>query len=258
MSVKTIALWIGGLVILAGLWWLATLEPGIGGLSENLSDEVMQPVGTAGADKTYTEENDLYSINITYPTHSNPSIQTAIDALVAEEVERFKQESVSLIDDVEAQRIREHKRPYELVVAYKPYTYKTFTSYEFDIYLDTGGAHPNAFFRTTTFNAQGDELALDELFIAGAAYLPRLSSEAQTLVLAELGRRAGGEVTPEMADTVRMGTAPSPEAIQFFYLKSDGLHLLFPPYQVAAYAAGSFDVAIPFDNLQDILKPEIH
>ena len=205
----------------------------------------------------YTESTYLYSIGISYPSTTNPQIQTRVDEIVAEEILRFKADSVGLIDDIEESRIRAQGRPYELIIEYKAYSDRGLVSFEFDIYLDTGGAHPNSFFRTATFNQQGGELALEDLFLPEAAYLSRLSDEAYSRVLVELGRRVGGEVTSDMADIVRLGTAPSPEALQFFYLEDREIHLLFPPYQVAAYAAGSFDIAIPFSVLRDIVRPEI-
>lgn len=208
-------------------------------------------------DREYAETTDLYFIDIVYPMAESSAAQKRVDGIINEEIAYFKAESVGIIDEQEAARIREQGRLYELIIEYKPYAWGEFVSYEFDIYTDTGGAHPNGFFRTITFNAAGEEIALEDLFIDGAPYLPRLSEEAYQRVLAVLEARVGGEVTPEMEEEVRLGTAPTPEALQFFYLHDGALHLLFPPYQVAAYAAGSFDIKISFSELEDILRPEI-
>ena len=245
MAVKNVVILLVIVAILGGAWWLTT--------------QYSTPVSTLvpQGDHHFAEATDLYSIDITYPAAPSAAIQARIEDIVSEEITRFKSESVGLIDDQEAARIRATGRPYELIIEYKPHAYEDFVSYEFDIYLDTGGAHPNSFFRTATFDAGGQELLLEDLFVEGAPYLNRLSEEAYAGVTAELASRTGGEVTPDMADTVRLGTTPSPEALQFFYLDDGALHLLFPPYQVAAYAAGSFDIAIPLSELQDILRPEI-
>ncbi|HEY4501819.1 MAG TPA: RsiV family protein [Candidatus Paceibacterota bacterium] len=104
------------------------------------------------------------------------------------------------------------------------------------------------------FDLEGNLVTLDQLFAPDSRYLDQLSAAAYPKVVAELAQRAGSTPTPDMLDTVRMGTAPTPEALQFFYLYQGDLHLLFPPYQVASYAAGSFDIAIPLSELSDILK----
>lgn len=146
-------------------------------------------------------------------------------------------------------------RKYVLGGEYEEYKGKNTISYVYRIYTDTLGAHPNHFYLTFIFDQEGNEVVLGDIFISNSEYLTRLSQEAYTRVTEELATRAGGEVYAEMAETVRMGTAPSPEVLQFYYLTETDLHLLFPPYQVAAYAAGSFDIAIPLTDLRDILKP---
>ncbi len=255
MSVRTATTVLVLAVLIGGAVWLSARSGADTPALDSTAEE--QGAGSTWKTERYTESTDVYSIDISYPFITDQQIQTRVDEIVAEEILRFKADSVALIDDIEAERLRMQGRRYELIVEYKGYSDRGFTSFEFDIYLDTGGAHPNGFFRTATFIPQGEELSLEDLFLPEAAYLSRLSDEAYSRVLEELGRRVGGEVTPDMADTVRIGTAPSPEALQFFYLEGGELHLLFPPYQVAAYSAGSFDIAIPLSELSDLLKPEV-
>ncbi len=170
----------------------------------------------------------------------------------------FKQESglESLTEeDIQIQGLGADRK-YALGAEYDEFQGKNTVSYVYRIYMDTLGAHPNHFYLTFTFDHEGNELLLGDIFTQNSDFLTRLSQEAYARVVEELTTRAGGEVYPEMAETVRMGTAPSADALQFYYLTPTDLHLLFPPYQVAAYAAGSFDIAIPLSELSDILKPE--
>ena len=145
-------------------------------------------------------------------------------------------------------------RKYTLDISYKPYVSPGFVSYVFTIYMDTGGAHPNGFYHTLIFNEQGDSVSLSRLFKDNSRYLDRISTFAYGQVLTQLKGKTGRELTPEDENTVRMGTAPSPEALQFFYLDGSDLVVLIPPYQVAAYAFGSFEARIPLDSLKDILR----
>lgn len=250
-TLKAILVLVGFVAIVgAALWFMpapAPQAPVHTGLSYTL---------TQSGERYHEEVTDTYSIRVLYPNIPNAEAQAAVDKVVEEVVGYFKGDIISLINEAEAARIRQEGRPYELGVEYKPYLSARTASFEFDIYLNTGGAHPNAFYRTLVLDKQGKEVALADLFVPEAPYLERLSSESYTRVLAELGERAGSEVTPDMEETVRIGTSPSPEALQFFYLTDDALHLLFPPYQVASYAAGSFDIAIPLTALADILNPE--
>lgn len=180
-------------------------------------------------------------------------ILNTLDSVVAD----FKQENglESLTEeDIRIQGLGENRK-YVLGGEYDEYEGKNTTSYVYRIYTDTLGAHPNHFYLTFTFDQEGNEVALKDIFIPNSEYFTRLSQEAYTRVIEELGIVGEGEVYTEMTETVRKGTAPSPEALQFYYLTETDLHLLFPPYQVAAYAAGSFDIAIPITNLRDILKP---
>jgi hypothetical protein len=57
------------------------------------------------------------------------------------------------------------------------------------------------------------------------------------------------------------GTAPRPENYAVFAIDGDGarpargLVLIFPPYQVAPYAAGAIEVPVPASVFRDLLKP---
>jgi hypothetical protein len=199
-----------------------------------------------------SENTPFYTIDARYPKDAPPYVGKAIIDIIS----AFKEENNLdhlTPEDIQVQGLG-GDRKYALDIKYNSYGSVT-DSFVFTIYQDTLGAHPNTFYRTFTFDRQGREVTLGDLFVSGSNYLERLSTLAYTRVVDELRERAG-EPTPEMLDTVRIGTSPTPETLQFFYVNGNKLHLLFPPYQVAAYAAGSFDVSIPLSELDDILLPE--
>ncbi len=259
MNTKTIASIVLVIVVALGTWWFFTKGPTLPilGQQEMQNTSRLPYTKTPEGDRKYTEETDTYRIEATYPEVANAAMQAAVEAAIKAEIGRFKSDIAVMITEEEAQRIREFGRPYEFSIAYKPYQSKDFVSYEFDIYIDTGGAHPNGFFHTLTLNAEGREVELADLFVSNAPYLERISREAYTQVLAQLTERSNGEVSPDMEDTVRIGTSPTPETLQFFVLDGDSLVILIPPYQAASYAAGTFTVNIPLANLSDILKPTV-
>lgn len=255
MDMRKILLILGILIIAAlGAWWFMAYGPMLPIPAQQETQSGLSYTTTPQGDRKYTETTDTYKVEVVYPNTTDAKVQAAIDALVQGEVERFKANIAVIINTEEAQRIRESGRPYELIIAYKPYQSGNFVSYEFDIYMDTGGAHPNGFFRTLTLDSGGREVTLADLFISGAPYLERISAEAYTQVLAELTERSGVSISPDMEDTVRIGTSPTPETLQFFVLDGDALVILIPPYQAASYAAGTFAISIPLADLKDILK----
>ena len=55
---------------------------------------------------------------------------------------------------------------------------------------------------------------------------------------------------------VEDGTKITDKNYENFYLDNNGLNILFPPYQVASWADGEVKITIPFEELENILKPE--
>ena len=141
-------------------------------------------------------------------------------------------------------------RKWALEISYLSSNSSTTVSYVFNIYEDTGGAHGNKTFKTFTFNLQdGKALALSDLFVLNAPYLAALSTLART----ELPKLLGEDVNEDM---ITDGTTPEAKSFEHFFLDGASLVLLFPPYAVAAYAAGPQTLAIPTTELKTILKPE--
>src|SRR3989344_4758334 len=131
MALKNVGIFVAVVAVLGVLWWLlgGSLTP----LSQIQEESPLTYEETAAGDRIYTEITDLYSIHVVYPAVASVEVQARIEALVKEEVAWFKEESVALINEQEAERLREVERRYELIIEYKPYISGSFTSYEFDI-----------------------------------------------------------------------------------------------------------------------------
>ena len=56
---------------------------------------------------------------------------------------------------------------------------------------------------------------------------------------------------------LRSGTEPKAENYQLLFPGPEGLRVIFPPYQVAAYAEGTQEVLIPYRDLADLLEPAL-
>lgn len=113
----------------------------------------------------------------------------------------------------------------------------------------TGGAHGNTYFASVTVDTIANEpLSLaDNIFVPGADVLAFL----QPLVVEQLMITQG-----EYADLdwINSGTDGLDDYLAWA-INAGTLELFFPPYQVAAYAMGSFQVSIPVDDLAAVINP---
>lgn len=139
--------------------------------------------------------------------------------------------------------------PLTLDISYETASFsETVRSLKFTIYDYTGGAHGNTFFQTFVFDtANARELTLQDVFAAGDP-LAEVAGFARDQLSATLG-----DMTD--AEWLESGTAPTPENYANWILTSDSLVFFFPPYQVAAYAAGPQTVTIPLSAINDLLDP---
>lgn len=117
--------------------------------------------------------------------------------------------------------------------------------------LATGGAHPNHFFRTFNFlRPDGWQVYLPE--ILDARGLKRISD----LAIADLTRQLGGPDGMSDPDWIKDGAGPSWGNFADFLLLSGTLVIKFPPYQVAAYAAGEQEVEIPIAEVIGFMRTD--
>lgn len=146
--------------------------------------------------------------------------------------------------------VETNSAPWTLQISGEPYTPTgDLLSVVFTEYAYTGGAHPNTTYTTFTFDLVNERQLL----------WPDLLADGMTLeAVAAIVQPALAETLTEMTDPewLATGTAPTPENYANFALTADGLLILFPPYQVAAYAAGPQQMTLPYSDLDGILKPE--
>lgn len=134
-----------------------------------------------------------------------------------------------------------------------------------------GGAHPLPL--RATFNqhlASGRIVALTDLFGDTEAALKALSVEARRRLAPDLEARLRAENLPAKAlaerekalqSLLEEGTAPKADDFAAFLVdgvdgKAIGITLIFPPAQVASYADGPQQVAVPARIFYAQLKPE--
>lgn len=108
----------------------------------------------------------------------------------------------------------------------------------------TGGAHPNPWLVSLNFDLrQGRTVELAEIFNPGSAWPARLSASC----VRELKARDLPDPEP--------GASADPRNFVVWTMAPQGLTILFPPYQVAPYAAGVQEVLVPWSEVADLLRP---
>ena len=227
-----------------------------------ITSPILGATSTGGGDYHYIDNQPYYTVDITYPaqlslaTDASVKAERTIEQSLADDIAQFKKDgdfANLTAADAQTQGLGADRK-YALGATYEKYESANTVSYVFLVYEDTLGAHPNSFYSTFTFDKKGILLQLSDIFKPGSNYLSVLSPLAYKSVVSQLTAKEGTTPGSDELDTARVGTEPSPEALQFYYIDGNTLHLLFPPYQVAAYAAGAFDVPIPMSELNNILQ----
>lgn len=124
-------------------------------------------------------------------------------------------------------------------------------SIEFDISdMKAGMAHPNNYSKVFNFDpVNNKEIIISDVFKTNSDYLNILSKYCREYLYINL--------EPQWFDIKNMideGTAPSENNFKNFTINKDSLTIIFDPYQVAPYAAGTQKIKIPFSELQGILS----
>ena len=113
-------------------------------------------------------------------------------------------------------------------------------SIHFAFMADGGGAHPIHPEYTLVLNAEGRALDHTDLFANPGGLWAALSKHCFT----DLQR----QMTPQDcfdAEEVRRGLSPTADSFSLFLVTPQGLTMIFPEYQVAAFVCGSYQCEVP-------------
>ena len=198
--------------------------------------------------RTTKKTDKMYEVDLTYPEMmgGDEKVRTAFNDAIREYVSTTTDSFLAYAKDSQGDQ---GSAPYSLQGGYSsPFVSDKLINVVFEGYEFTGGAHGNYIYRTFVFDtATGKELKLQDFFVDKKGYLAAIAKYASQ----EITKRDVSD-----ADWIKTGTAPDKANYQFFYWTKDGLTIVFPPYQVAAYAAGPQDVIIPFSELVPRLEPD--
>ncbi|MEO5927883.1 MAG: DUF3298 domain-containing protein [Patescibacteria group bacterium] len=197
-----------------------------------------------------TDNTSARQISLTYPhlsTYPDNAAQTEFNRLVDEHVSKAVAQFKKDVGDSSPEEIGSASGPWYLAIdAHTFAAPKGRVSVVFTLSEYLGGAHPNTFYETLVFNFNTKkEETLAEFFNEGVDYIQAVSDYSVN----ELKRRYDmQDLTDD--DWIQNGAGPSANNYMTTYLSDSGVVVLFPPYQVAAYAAGPSEVVVPYSVLQ--------
>lgn len=114
-----------------------------------------------------------------------------------------------------------------------------------------GGAHPNSFTNFYHFNPKnGEKLSLEDFFIKGF--------KKELTPIAEKSFRKTLNVSPK-ANLVDEGFWFKNKVFELndnFWFTEQGIHFLYNPYEVAAYAVGPIEAKVSYSDIEGLLKEE--
>lgn len=118
---------------------------------------------------------------------------------------------------------------------------KDFISISFGESTYLGGAHPNFQSYSLNYNLKnGKTFELKDMFKKNAGYLKTISAFS----IMKISEKQG-----EKTEWIETGAAAKDKNFDSWTISQNGLKFLFDPYQVGPYAAGSFEVMMPYESL---------
>lgn len=218
------------------------------------------PPARAGAPKdTQSGQKGLYTMELKIP--DLPSKAAPLRATIDRYVDRQKRAFLDTLDSPTA-RAQAAEMPWDLYldIAVSSRTDR-FINVQVDGSSFTGGPHPAPIVDSFTYDMQEQRvIGIRELFNDPHAAETAFASEARRQLFGALDDQ--DEPLASDSEQIDAGTTPGKDHFRVFSLltgpddKVHGLTFIFPPYQVASYAAGPQAVDVPSEAFSAYLKPE--
>lgn len=192
----------------------------------------------------FNEETDKYTIEIEYPKLKNKNIATYTQNYLDGKKEEFVKE-VNEYENLPEDFKYEFKTEYEIIEN------SNTSGVHLTVYEYTGGAHHNRLDRSYYVDNKEEVVTIKDFLLTDNS-IDHLASIAYYYVMQYSNANNLGFDETMAKD----GLTSDPTNFEHFNFTDKGLEFIFPPYQVAYYAAGEVRITIPYEELIDILKPE--
>lgn len=165
-------------------------------------------------------------------------LNARIDEIVKKYIDEFR-------DTINGYKPLAEDVKFTLEFSFDTYEYNEYLTYVIRLFADTGGAHPNTYITTVTYNTKKDELVTIETLNKEYPELIKKLSELSYNKLKE------NEIIKQInsENMLKDGTKPTLENFRNFAFTKDGMKIFFEKYQVAPYVGGEFEILIPYEQL---------
>lgn len=181
-----------------------------------------------------------YEIDFKFPYTGKEKMDTVVMSIVDELIKSFEEDAQSfLLTPLPDQR------NYTLIGDYEAHLGSEYDTFVFLISVDFGGAHPNHFYKTITFDKNENVLSLQDVLkkeIGKTDVLDKISELSRQKITNRLKENTNQQMLED-------GTTPDWDNFRNFYIVENELVLLFEPYAVAPYAYSTQEARINFEEI---------
>ena len=173
-----------------------------------------------------------------------PIIQQEVKKIIKKKRERVTKDAKKLFQEFPTTALL----PFELYVKeLKIFKHdnQNIVSVRMAIRIYTGGAHGNTYYYSWNWDKQKNKfISLDE--VINSEQFTNLVKQVRSTLIDQ--RKQNYEYDKQMQTQVEEGTSDKKD-FKIWNLKKDGIEIIFPEYQVASFAEGSFEVFVPLKSL---------
>lgn len=188
------------------------------------------------------DENKNYIVEINYPKVKSKQLLAYTDDYIKNKKKEFKEE-ISMEEPLNSSK-------YEFKADYKVTDNNNILGLHLNISEYTGGAHHVRYDKPYYYNKESDEIVSIKDFLEKDTSLDKLANLSYYYVM----KYSDDNNLNFDKEGVKEGLSFNLNNFEHFNFIDDGLEFIFPPYQIAYYAAGEIKIVIPYDELNGIIK----
>ena len=188
------------------------------------------------------EQNKNYTVEINYPNVKSKQLLAYSDDYIKNKKKEFKEE-ISTVDVLNGSK-------YEFKANYKINDNNNILGLHLNISEYTGGAHHIRYDKSYYYNKMSDEIVSLKDFLEKDISLEKLANLSYYYVM----KYSDDNNLNFDKEGVKEGLSSNLNNFEHFNFIDDGLEFIFPPYQIAYYAAGEIKIVIPYNELKGIIK----
>lgn len=189
------------------------------------------------------DENKNYIVEINYPKVKSKQLLAYTDDYIKNKKKEFKEE-ISMEEPLNSSKY-EFKADYKITD-----NNNNILGLHLNINEYTGGAHYVRYDKSYYYNKESDEIISLKDFLEKDTSLDKLANLSYYYVM----KYSDDNNLNFDKEGVKEGLSFNLNNFEHFNFIDDGLEFIFPPYQVAYYAAGEIKIVIPYDELNGIIK----